>query len=155
MNAFNYYAVLLDYDTLLIEETEGCEYVKRIILFDGECNFCDKSVQFIIKRDPEAFFSFTSQQGEAGQKMIEKYHAPASINSIILIENDTYYLKSSAALRICRHLQGAWKLLFIFILVPYPIRDFFYNILAKNRYKWFGKKDQCTLPTPEMRKRFL
>lgn len=129
--------------------------MKRIILFDGECNFCDKSVQFIIKRDPEEIFSFTSQQGEAGQKMIEKYHAPASIDSIILIENDTYYLKSSAALRICRHLQGAWKLLFIFILVPYPIRDFFYNILAKNRYKWFGKKDQCTLPTPEMRKRFL
>lgn len=129
--------------------------MKRIILFDGECNFCDKSVQFIIKRDPEAIFSFTSQQGEAGQQMIKKYHAPSSIDSIILIENDTYYLKSSAALRICRHLQGAWKLLFIFILVPYPIRDFFYNILAKNRYKWFGKKDQCTLPTPEVRKRFL
>jgi len=145
----------LDYGTLLIEETEGCEHVKRIILFDGECNFCDKSVQFIIKRDPEAIFSFTSQQGEAGRKMIKKHHAPSSIDSIILIENDTYYLKSSAALRICRHLQGAWKLLFIFILVPYPIRDFFYNILAKNRYKWFGKKDQCTLPTPEVRKRFL
>lgn len=129
--------------------------MKRIILFDGECNFCDKSVQFIIKRDPEAIFSFTSQQGEAGQQMIKKHHAPSSVDSIILIENDTYYLKSSAALRICRHLQGAWKLLFIFILVPYPIRDFFYNILAKNRYKWFGKKDQCTLPTPEVRKRFL
>lgn len=146
---------MLDYGTLLIEETEGSEHVKRIILFDGECNFCDKSVQFIIKRDPEAIFSFTSQQGEAGQQMIKKHHAPSSIDSIILIENDTYYLKSSAALRICRHLQGAWKLLFIFILVPYPIRDFFYNILAKNRYKWFGKKDQCTLPTPEVRKRFL
>lgn len=145
----------MDYGTLLIEETEGSEHVKRIILFDGECNFCDKSVQFIIKRDPEAIFSFTSQQGEAGQQMIKKHHAPSSVDSIILIENDTYYLKSSAALRICRHLQGAWKLLFIFILVPYPIRDFFYNILAKNRYKWFGKKDQCTLPTPEMRKRFL
>ncbi|MEK3797268.1 thiol-disulfide oxidoreductase DCC family protein [Peribacillus sp. FSL H8-0477] len=129
--------------------------MKKIILFDGECNFCDKSVQFIIKRDPEAIFSFTSQQGEAGQQMIKKHHAPSSVDSIILIENDTYYLKSSAALRICRHLQGAWKLLFIFILVPYPIRDFFYNILAKNRYKWFGKKDQCTLPTPEVRKRFL
>lgn len=145
----------MDYGTLLIEETEGSEHVKRIILFDGECNFCDKSVQFIIKRDPEAIFSFTSQQGEAGQQMIKKHHAPSSVDSIILIENDTYYLKSSAALRICRHLQGAWKLLFIFILVPYPIRDFFYNILAKNRYKWFGKKDQCTLPTPEVRKRFL
>ena len=146
---------MLDYGTLLIEETEGSEHVKRIILFDGECNFCDKSVQFIIKRDPEVIFSFTSQQGEAGQQMIKKHHAPSSIESIILIENDTYYLKSSAALRICRHLQGAWKLLFIFILVPYPIRDFFYNILAKNRYKWFGKKDRCTLPTPEVRKRFL
>lgn len=145
----------MDYGTLLIEETEGSEHVKKIILFDGECNFCDKSVQFIIKRDPEAIFSFTSQQGEAGQQMIKKHHAPSSVDSIILIENDTYYLKSSAALRICRHLQGAWKLLFIFILVPYPIRDFFYNILAKNRYKWFGKKDQCTLPTPEVRKRFL
>lgn len=122
---FIYYDVFLDYGTLLIEETEGSEHVKKIILFDGECNFCDKSVQFIIKRDPEAIFSFTSQQGEAGQQMIKKHHAPSSVDSIILIENDTYYLKSSAALRICRHLQGAWKLLFIFILVPYPIRDFF------------------------------
>lgn len=126
-----------------------------IILFDGECNFCDKSVQFIIKRDPNGYFKFASLQSEIGEELLKKYQVPSSIDSIILIQNDQYYIKSSAALRICKYLKGPWKLFSTLIIVPRPIRNFFYGIIAKNRYKWFGKQESCMLPTPEQRKRFL
>ncbi|MBM7571484.1 thiol-disulfide oxidoreductase DCC family protein [Aquibacillus albus] len=127
----------------------------RIILFDGECNFCDKSVQFIIKRDPEAYFKFASLQSDVGKKLMKQYNAPEDIDSFVLIENNKYYLKSSAALRVCKHLKGLWKFPYFFLAVPVPIRDFFYEIIAQNRYKWFGKKESCMLPSPEERKRFL
>jgi len=129
--------------------------MQRIILFDGECNFCDQSVQFIIKRDPKGIFKFTSIQGEIGQELLIKYHIPSSINSFILIEDDQYFIKSTGALKVCKHLNGLWKLLYFFILVPRPIRDMVYAFIAKNRIKWFGKREQCLLPTPEVRKRFL
>lgn len=127
----------------------------NIILFDGKCNFCDHSVQFIIKRDKKALYNFASIQSDAGQKIIRKYRVPADIDSIILVEANTCYYQSSAALRICRNLDSGWKLLYCLVLIPKPIRDFFYGIVAKNRYKWFGKKDSCMLPSPEIRKRFL
>lgn len=127
----------------------------KVILFDGECNFCDKSVQFIMARDQHARFSFASLQSEIGKKLLKQYDAPEDLDSFVLIENGRFYTQSSAALRVCQSLDGAWKLLVAFLIVPKPIRDFFYTILAKNRYKWFGKKDQCMLPSPEQRKRFL
>lgn len=96
-----------------------------IILFDGECNFCDSSVQFIIKRDPQGLFHYASLQSEAGQELLKKYDVPADIDSMVLIEKDKAYYKSSAALRICRRLQGAWKLLYGFIIVPSFIRTSF------------------------------
>lgn len=126
-----------------------------IVLFDGECNFCDRSVQFIIKRDKEAVFKFTSLQSDVGQEITRKYQVPGHIDSIILVRDDKYYVKSAAALQISKHLSGGWKLLFIFSIVPKPIRDYFYDILAKNRYKWFGKNDRCMIPSPEIRNRFL
>ncbi|USK64015.1 thiol-disulfide oxidoreductase DCC family protein [Peribacillus frigoritolerans] len=127
-----------------------------VILFDGECNFCDSSVQFIIKRDPQGLFHYASLQSEAGQELLKKYDVPADIDSMVLIEKDKAYYKSSAALRICRRLQGAWKLLYGFIIVPSFIRNFVYDFIAKNRYKWFGKKEEsCMLPSPSVRKRFL
>lgn len=130
--------------------------MKRIILFDGECNFCDSSVQFILKRDPYAHFLFTSLQGETGKALTKKYHIPAHVDSLVLIENGIVFTKSSAALRIAKKLDGLWHLLFIFILTPRPIRDGAYDYLAKNRYKWFGKKkDACMLPSPKDRKRFI
>ena len=130
--------------------------MKRIVLFDGECNFCDSSGQFIIKRDPVAHFHFSSLQSEAGQELVKKYNVPSDVDSLVLIEMDKAYTKSSAALRIAKKLDGLWHLCFVFILVPRPIRDFFYDILARNRFKWFGKKeDACALPSPEVRKRFL
>ena len=129
--------------------------MNSIILFDGECNFCDQSVLFIIKRDKQALFKFASIQSAAGQEILKNYHVPSHIDSIVLVEKGNYYYQSSAALKICKHLKGAWKLFYVLILVPKPIRDFMYKIIAKNRYKWFGKKEACILPSPEIRKRFL
>ena len=129
--------------------------MERIILFDGECNFCDQSVQFIIKRDPEGKFKFASLQSETGQELLNKFNAPRDLDSFVFIEGDRCYFKSSAALRVFKHLKGVWKFSYYLLIVPRPIRDFFYHIIAKNRYKWFGKKDECMLPTPEQRERFL
>ena len=130
--------------------------MERIILFDGECNFCHSSVQFIIKRDPAAHFLFTSLQSETGKVLKEKFHISDDEESVILIAGKKVYTQSAAALHIAKKLDGLWHLLFLFILIPRPIRDFFYQFIAKNRYKWFGKKDDaCMLPSPEVRKRFL
>ncbi len=130
--------------------------MKRIVLFDGDCNFCDASVQFIIQRDPSAYFHFTSLQSEKGLQLKKQHGISEDEDSVVLIEKNKIYTQSSAALHIAKKLDGLWHLLFLFILVPRPIRDYFYNYFAKNRYKWFGKReDSCTLPSPEVRKRFL
>jgi predicted DCC family thiol-disulfide oxidoreductase YuxK len=129
--------------------------MKNIILFDGVCNLCNHSVQFIIKRDPKGHFKFASLQSEIGQKLVEQYGIPKGIESIIYIENDKVYIKSSAALRISRKLNGYWRYLTILSILPSSFRDFIYDVIAKNRYKWFGKKESCLLPTKETRKRFL
>jgi predicted DCC family thiol-disulfide oxidoreductase YuxK len=129
--------------------------VEKIILFDGICNFCNGSVQFIIKRDPQAQFRFASLQSEAGKKLLTKHRIPEDINSFIFIDGEKCYTKSSAALKVCKHFKGFWKLFYIFILVPRSIRDHFYDFIAENRYKWFGKKESCMIPTPDIRKRFL
>jgi predicted DCC family thiol-disulfide oxidoreductase YuxK len=127
----------------------------RIILFDGVCNLCNSSVQFILKRDPNGTFKFASLQGETGQALLKKYGLNTDSNSFVFIENDKIHLKSTAALRVCRKLTGAWRLLAAFLIIPGFIRDHFYGIIAKNRYRWFGKKDSCMLPKPEWKNRFL
>jgi predicted DCC family thiol-disulfide oxidoreductase YuxK len=130
--------------------------MKRVVLFDGDCNFCDSSVQFIIKRDPAAHFLFTSLQSEIGMELTMQHAIPAEVDSLVLIENGKAFTKSSAALRIAKKLDGLWHLLFLFIIVPRKIRDKVYDYVAANRYKWFGKKDDaCTLPSPDQRKRFI
>lgn len=126
-----------------------------IVLFDGDCHFCDYSVQFIIKRDPKAIFTFASLQSEVGRKIQSRFHVPQHIDSLLLITQDHVYYKSSAALHICKHLSGLWKLLYILILIPSPLRNWAYDLIAKNRYRWFGKKMQCNIPTPDERSRFL
>lgn len=130
--------------------------MESIVLFDGECNFCDKSVQFIIKRDPEGKFKFASLQSAIGQDILNKFGFQNTIiNSLVLIEKEQYYIKSTAALRICKSLKGPWNLATVLLVVPRPIRDYFYSIIAKNRYKWFGKRELCLLPSKEIRDRFL
>lgn len=129
--------------------------MEKIILFDGTCNFCDHSVQFIIKRDPKKHFKFASLQSDIGKELAKQHHIPENLDSMILIENNRYYTKSTAALHICKYLRGAWKTFYIFQLIPKPLRDLVYNFIAKNRYKWFGTKQSCMIPSAEERKRFL
>jgi predicted DCC family thiol-disulfide oxidoreductase YuxK len=126
------------------------------ILFDGVCNLCNGSVQFILRRDPQARFRFASLQSEAGRRLVtEQGLDPEVLNSVILIEEGRVYRESTAALRIARHMSGAWKLLRVFVLIPRPIRDVVYRLIARNRYRWFGKSETCWLSTPELRARFL
>ena len=129
---------------------------KSILLFDGICNLCNSSVQFVLKRDKRQHFIFASLQSDSGQQLLEKFDLPTNdFTSFVLIQNDKYYLKSSAALRVAKELPAGWKFLYIFIIIPRPIRDFCYNIIAKNRYKIFGKRDTCMIPSQETKKRFL
>lgn len=125
----------------------------RIILFDGVCNFCDQSVQFILKRDSEAFH-FASLQSEVGQELLKIHHLQR-VDSVVLIEEGRAYTKSTAALRITRRLAKPWSLFYPLLVVPRPIRDFFYTVFAKQRYRLFGKKQLCHLPTNAERARFL
>jgi predicted DCC family thiol-disulfide oxidoreductase YuxK len=127
-----------------------------VILFDGVCNLCNSAVQFIIRRDSKFYFYYAAIQSEAGQRVLAQYHFPLNeINSIILLQNGKRYTKSTAALLIARQLTGLWPLIYIFIVIPKPLRDPIYNYIARNRYKWFGQKVECMLPTPEMKRRFL
>ncbi|MED1204021.1 thiol-disulfide oxidoreductase DCC family protein [Heyndrickxia acidicola] len=126
-----------------------------IVLFDGECNLCSSSVQFIIKRDVEGYFRFASLQGKNGGKLLKEYGVKEDMQSVVLIEEGKAYTQSLAALRICRHLKGYWKLLWFLRVIPSPIRNFFYRLVAKNRYKWFGKSESCMLPQPHLREKFL
>ncbi|WP_036833945.1 thiol-disulfide oxidoreductase DCC family protein [Pontibacillus litoralis] len=128
---------------------------KQIVLFDGVCHFCSQSVQFIIKRDKQERFQFASLQGEVGQQLLTQYHTKNNINSMVLIQEGRVYTRSTAALKIANELDGAWKLCCACIIIPRFMRDKVYDIIANNRYKWFGKKDVCTIPSPQMRKRFL
>jgi predicted DCC family thiol-disulfide oxidoreductase YuxK len=127
-----------------------------IILFDGVCNFCNSAVNFTIKRNAKANILFTAMQSEAGQKILKQYNLPlGDMQSFIFIESGTAYKQSTAALKVCRHLRGLWPLCYSFIIVPKFIRDGIYNWIAKNRYKWFGIRQECMIPTPEVKTRFL
>jgi predicted DCC family thiol-disulfide oxidoreductase YuxK len=125
-----------------------------IILFDGVCNFCNSSVNFIIEHDQKGYFKFAPLQSEIGKSLVEKFGL-SDVDSIILVENEKAYTHSTAALKFIKHLDGIWKFAYILIIIPRPVRDFFYKLFAKNRYRLFGKKEACMLPTPEVRQRFL
>ena len=127
-----------------------------IVLFDGVCNLCNGSVQFLLKRDPEGRFRFASLQSDAGRSLLAEHGlAVDSLSSVVLIEDGRVWQESSAALRIARHLPGAWKLLRVFAIVPRPLRDAVYRWIARNRYRWFGRTETCWLPSPELKERFL
>ena len=118
-----------------------------VILFDGVCNLCNDSVQKIIAADPKKQFRFASLQGSFGQQVLKQFHLPPSeLSSFVLLENNQIFTKSTGALKVARRLSGAWPLLYAFMLVPRFIRDGVYNIIARNRYKWFGKKESCMVP---------
>jgi predicted DCC family thiol-disulfide oxidoreductase YuxK len=128
---------------------------KPVILFDGVCNLCNSSVQFILKRDKENKFRFASLQSTYGQNLLKQFNLPADqFNSFILYQDGEIYTRSTGALMMFSQLKG-WKWTKIFKAVPRFIRDAVYNLIANNRYKWFGKKNECWLPTPDLKNRFL
>jgi len=127
----------------------------KIILFDGVCNLCNTSVNFVIKNDKKGVFRFAPIQTDFGETILKKYHINTKdTDSIILIDEDNHYIKSTAALYIAKELSGAYPLLFCFMIVPKFIRNWIYDLVAKNRYKWFGKKVSCMIPTPELKNKF-
>ena len=131
--------------------------MERVILFDGVCNLCNTSVQFVIKRDRKARFKFAPLQGELGRRVLAENNLPSiEFHSFVLLENGRMYQKSTAALRVAKALPGLWPLLYyVFILVPPFIRNTVYTWVAGNRYKWFGKQEACMVPTPELKSRFI
>ncbi|MFT5237950.1 MAG: putative DCC family thiol-disulfide oxidoreductase YuxK [Flavobacteriaceae bacterium] len=128
----------------------------KIILFDGVCNLCNDSVKVVIKHDKKDIFRFSAIQSAVGVQMASEYGIDISkTDSILLIDKDKIYAKSTAALKIARHLSSGYPLLYGFMIVPNFIRNWVYDIIAKNRYKWFGRKDSCMIPTPELKNKFL
>jgi predicted DCC family thiol-disulfide oxidoreductase YuxK len=129
---------------------------KPVILFDGVCNLCNSSVQFVIKHDKQSKFLFASLQSSEGQQLLNKYALPENnFNSFVLIEDEKIFTRSTGALKVFGKLDGWYKILYVFMIVPKFIRDAVYNWIARNRYKWFGKKDECMIPAPELKARFL
>jgi predicted DCC family thiol-disulfide oxidoreductase YuxK len=127
-----------------------------VVLFDGVCNLCNGTVQFIIAHDPSAHFRFAALQSEASRRLLGETQMRGTLpDSVVLVEDGCVYSRSTAALRIARRLSLPWPLLFALIVVPRPLRDMVYDLIARHRYAWFGKRDSCMMPTPELGARFL
>lgn len=129
---------------------------KNILLFDGVCNLCNGTVNWLIDHDPEGKLYFCSLQSEQGQAILEKHGLEkTSFQSVIFVKKNTFYQKSDAALEVLETLGGFWKILYFFKIVPAFVRNYFYDLIAQNRYLWFGKSEACRIPTPELKKRFM
>jgi len=130
---------------------------KRLLLFDGVCNFCNSSVLFVVDRDPNENFVFAALQSDVGIKALHDHGLTGtSLDSVVLIEGDRAYTCSTAALRVAKGMRFPWPALYYLLAwVPRPVRDAGYSYFARHRYQWFGKSDQCRLPTPELRRRIL
>ncbi len=128
-----------------------------VILFDGECNFCNRAVQFVLRRDPAGHFQFASLRSPAAQRLLQQagIKRESLPDSMVLVEGGNVYTQSTAALRIVRRLSGLWPLLSLCLLIPRVLRDAVYNLIARNRHRLIRGRQTCMLPTPEMHKRFL
>lgn len=129
---------------------------ERVILFDGVCNLCNNTVQFVIKHDTGGKFKFAALQSDYAKETLKNQSLDsASLSSIVLIDEAKVYTKSTAALRIAKYLNNGLPFLYHLILLPKFLRDGVYDIIAKNRYKWFGQQENCMIPTPDLKNRFL
>ena len=127
-----------------------------VLLFDGVCNLCDESVQWVIRHDPASKFRFVSLQSEKGQELLRAHNLPTNeLNTVVLVDGGKAFTRSDVPLRIFGKVGGGWSLLTAFRIVPRFLRDAVYDWIARNRYRWFGKKEACWLPTPELKSRFL
>ncbi len=134
----------------------GVMATARIILFDDMCTLCSKYVQLVITRDSKGVFKFASLQSETGQQLRRRHGMdPEHITTMVLIEGNQIFTQSDAALRIARHLDGLWKAAVVLWVFPRPIRNWVYQLVARNRYRWFGKRETCWLPSPTVESRFL
>lgn len=129
---------------------------QSIVLFDGVCHMCQAIVLFTIKRDKQEQIHFAPLQSEFGLELLEKLELPTSnFDTFVFVDNGKVYTKSTAALHLFKKLHRLWPLLYVFIIVPRILRDPVYSFIAKNRYKWFGKSEQCMIPTSHIRSRFI
>lgn len=129
---------------------------KKLILFDGVCNLCNNSVQYVIKRDQKNTYLFAPLQSKVGQQIIEQFQIDTvKTDSILLYTNGKLYSKSTAALKVAAKLGFPTNILSMFIIIPAFIRNWVYDFIAKNRYKWYGKKEACMIPTPELKSKFI
>jgi len=127
-----------------------------VILFDGVCNLCNSSIQRVINNDPNSIFKFAPLQGKTAEQLIKDLEIQLDgSGSIVLIENEKYYIRSTAVLRIARRMQWPWNWCWVLMIFPRGFRDLAYKWVANNRYKWFGKQDFCMMPTEELKNRFL
>ncbi len=127
-----------------------------IILFDGVCNLCNRAVIFVIKRDKKNVIHFAPLQSDTAKALLANCNMQIEeMKTFVFIEKGEAYTQSTAALKVCRYLSGLWRLLYGFIIVPVFIRDGIYKWVAKNRYRWFGQKNECMIPTPELQAKFL
>ena len=129
---------------------------QAIVLFDGVCNLCEGVVRFIVRHDPDSRFRFAPLQSEPARRLLEKHGLPTdTVDTFVLVEGSRCLTRSDAALAVVRHLPGAWRMLRVLVVVPRPLRDWAYTIVVRNRYRWFGRKQSCMVPTPELTSRFL
>ena len=127
-----------------------------IVIFDGVCNLCVRSVKFIINHEADQFLRFTPLQSPAGRRLLREYgFDPEDAKSFVLVADGKPYVKSDAAIRVARHLRGGWRLIGAIKIIPRPIRNWTYDVIARNRYRWFGRSEGCMVPTPELLSRFV
>lgn len=136
-------------------KTTTADIIHPVLYFDGVCNLCNATVQFIIKHDKKEQFRFATLQSETGSVAKTKVSLSAASGSVILFDGGKYYTKSDAALRVLKHLGGLWRVGYAAILIPGFIRNAVYDMVARKRYKWFGQSDACMVPTAELNSRFL
>lgn len=125
-----------------------------MLLFDGVCTLCNALVRFVIERDPAGRFQFAPLQSEAGRRLLDQAPQPPA-DSFVLVEDDRFFTGSTAALRVARGLRFPWPLAYGLVAVPRPVRNWVYEVIARNRYRWFGRCDVCMVSTPDLRSRFL
>ena len=137
-------------------KTMNTEINFPVLLFDGVCNLCNGSVQWVLLHDRKAQFRFAALQSETGQALLRQFGLdPAQLDTVLLVDGDRIFLRSDAPLEIARRLGGGWALLYLFKVLPRPLRDAVYNWVARNRYHWFGRQEACMLPRPEWKGRFV
>ena len=132
-----------------------------VLLYDGVCGFCNKTVQMILERDPAGTMRFAALQSDYGRAIVERHTSLRGVDSVVFVENanggdlERVFVRSDAALKVVAYLGGFWKIFLAAYVIPKPLRDYFYDLFARNRYRVFGKYDTCMLPPPEVRSRFL